>query len=232
MNTKLDTKFEARPDDMKVDTAAASSALTMNRRQVLQRVAYLMGGAISAPAVLGLLNGCAPKQQEASWQPVFLTKEQGALVGEIAEIIIPRTDTPGAKDAGVPAFIDTMLKDVYTQADRDRYVAGLKAFDDAARTTHSKAFVELTKPQQTELVKKFHDEAVAVELAYDPRPKNLQRPFILMTKELTLLGFFCSEPGATQVLQYVAVPGGYQACVPLAKAGNGKAWAQEVMGRF
>lgn len=216
---------------MKMDSAE-SAGLIMNRRQVLQRVAYLMGGAISAPAVLGVLNGCSPKPPEASWQPVFLTKEQGALVGTIAEIIIPRTDTPGAIDVGVPAFIDTMLKDVYTQEDRDRYVEGLQAFDGAARAAYGKAFIDTNESQQAELVKQFHDEAVAVELAYDPRPKTLQRPFILLTKELTLLGFFCSEPGATQVLQYVQVPGGYQACVPLAQAGNGKAWAQEVMGRF
>lgn len=206
--------------------------LNMNRRQVLQRVAYLMGGAVSAPAVLGLLNGCSPKQEASSWQPVFFSKEQGAIVAEVAEIIIPRTKTPGARDVGVPGFIDTMLKDVYEQADRDRYLAGLKEFDDAARKTHGKGFVELSKAQQTEQVQKFNDDAVATELAYDPRPKNLQRPFILMTRELTLLGFFCSEVGATQVLQYVAVPGGYQSCVPVAQAGNGKAWAQEAMGRF
>lgn len=77
-----------------------------------------------------------------------------------------------------------------------------------------------------------NDEAVAAGLAYDPPPKTLRRPFILMTKELSLLGFFTSEPGATQVLQYIAVPGAYQACVPLAQAGNGKAWAQEASGRF
>lgn len=218
-------------DGMNVDAEKSGGGITLNRRQVLQRVAYLMGGAVSAPAVLGLLNGCAPKQ-DTSWQPVVFTKEQGALVAVIAETIIPRTDTPGAKDVGVPAFIDTMLKDVYTQEDRDRYLTGLKAFDDAARTAHGKSFVDLNKSQQTELVRKFHDEAVAVELAYDPRPKTLRRPFILMTKELTLLGFFCSEPGATQVLQYAAVPGAFQACVPLAQAGNGKAWAQEAMGRF
>jgi hypothetical protein len=47
----------------------------------------------------------------------------------------------------------------------------------------------------------------------------------LMAKELTLLGFFTSEPGATQVLQYIAVPGSYKGCVPLAEAGNGKTWA-------
>jgi gluconate 2-dehydrogenase gamma chain len=203
----------------------------MNRRELLQRVAYLMGGAISAPAVLGVLNGCTAKK-EATWQPVFLSKEQGAVVADVAEIIIPRTDTPGAQDAGVPAFIDTMLKDVYEDADRQRYVSGLKAFDDAARTAHSKGFVELTKPQQTELVRKFHDEAVASELAVETRPSYLQRPFILMTKELTMLGFFSSEPGATQVLQYSAVPGAFKGCVPLAQAGNGKAWALEASRRF
>jgi gluconate 2-dehydrogenase gamma chain len=206
--------------------------LNMNRRQVLQRVAYLMGGAISAPAVLGLLNGCSPKQEASTWQPVFFSKEQGAIVAEVTDIIIPRTNTPGAKDAGVPGFIDTMLKDVYEQGDRDRYLAGLKEFDDAARKAHGKAFVELSKAQQTEQVQKFNDDAVATELAYDPRPKDLKRPFILMTRELTLLGFFCSKVGATEVLQYVAVPGGFQACVPVAQAGNGRAWAQEAMGRL
>jgi gluconate 2-dehydrogenase gamma chain len=204
----------------------------MNRRQVLQRVAYLMGGAVSAPAVLGLLNGCAPKQEASNWQPVFFSKEQGAIVAEVADIIIPRTKTPGAKDVGVPGFIDTMLKDVYEQDDRDRYLAGLKEFDDAARKAHGKPFVELSKAQQIEQVKQFNDDAIATELSYDPRPKNLKRPFILLTRELTLLGFFCSEPGATQVLQYVAVPGGFQACVPVTEAGNGKAWASEAMGRF
>lgn len=203
----------------------------INRRELLQRVAYLMGGAISAPAVLGFLNGCTAKK-EATWQPVFLSKEQGALVAEVAEIIIPRTDTPGAKDAGVPAFIDVMLKDVYEEEDRQRYLSGLKAFDDAARTAHGKSFVELPKQQQTELVRKFHDEAVAAELADESRSRYLQRPFILMTKELTLLGFFTSKPGATQVLQYAAVPGSFQACIPLAQAGNGKSWALEAYRRF
>jgi gluconate 2-dehydrogenase gamma chain len=203
----------------------------MNRRELLQRVAWIMGGAISAPAVLGVLNGCSAKKEE-SWQPVFLSKEQGAVMAEVAEIIIPRTDTPGAKDAGVPAFIDTMLKDVYEDEDRQRYVSGLKAFDDAARTAHGKGFVELPKAQQTELVRKFHDEAVASELALETRPAYLQRPFILMTKELTMLGFFTSKVGATEVLQYAAVPGEFKGCVPLAQAGNGKSWALEASRRF
>jgi gluconate 2-dehydrogenase gamma chain len=197
----------------------------MNRRDMLQRVAWLMGGAISAPAVLGVLNGCSATKVEAAWQPTFLSKRQGALVSEVAEVIIPKTDTPGAKEAGVPAFIDVMLKDVYEDEGRQRYVSGLKAFDDAARTAHGKAFVELPKLQQAKLVRKFHDEAVVAELALDTETSFLRRPFILMTKELTLLGFFTSNVGATEVLQYAAVPGAFRGCVPLTQAGNGKSWA-------
>ena len=89
----------------------------MNRRELLQRVAVLMGGAISAPAVLGILNGCTAKQS-ATWQPLFLSKEEGAMVDEVAELILPRTTTAGAREVGVPAFIDVILKDAYPAEDQ------------------------------------------------------------------------------------------------------------------
>ena len=75
----------------------------MNRRELLQKVAWLMGGTLSAPAVLAVLNGCSPKPSATTtWQPKFLSKEQGALVDDLAELIVPRTATPGARDVGVP----------------------------------------------------------------------------------------------------------------------------------
>ena len=67
-------------------------------------------------------------------------------------------------------------------------------------------------------MKKVHDEAVNAEA-------DNERPFILTLKELTMLGFFTSEPGASQVLQYSPVPGAYKGCVPVSEAGNGKTWA-------
>ena len=193
----------------------------MDRREALKRTAWIMGGVVSAPAIMGVLKGCAAKPT-IDWKPVFLSEDQGILVSQVAEIIIPKTDTPGAKDTGVPAFIDLMLKDVYSKEDQDRYLAGIKEFDDAAIKEHGDPFVELDGEKQAAFVKKLHDAAVEAEKATKPAP---QRPFVLMTKELTMLGFFTSEAGATQVLQYVAVPGSYKGCVPLAEAGNGKTWA-------
>jgi gluconate 2-dehydrogenase gamma chain len=196
----------------------------MDRREALRRTALLMGGALSAPAIMGVLNGCTAKP-DIDWKPEFLSKDQGAIITRIADIIIPATDTPGAKDVGVPGFIDKMLKDCYSKQDQELFMAGLKAFDERADKEMGDPFNSLDAEDQSSFVQAVHKEDVekfsASRYARPPVPK----PFLLMVKELTLLGYFTSEVGATQVLQYVAVPGAYKGCLPLSEAGNGKTWA-------
>jgi gluconate 2-dehydrogenase gamma chain len=202
----------------------------MNRREALQRAAWLMGGALSAPLTLDVLDAYAATATP-DWKPAVLSKQQADLVSAVADIMIPRTSTPGAKDVGVTELIDLLLKDVYSKQDRERYLAGLAEFDKAAQSTYGKPFFALDAKQQSTLVHKFHDEAAAAERRVkksdDDDDNDVQRPFILMTKELTLVGFFCSFPGATQVLQYDAIPGAWHACLPLSETGNGKTWATE-----
>ncbi len=203
----------------------------MNRREVLKRVAFLMGGTVSAAGILAIEKGYSAATS-AGRKPSILSPPQMAVVSAVAEIMIPRTDTPGAIDVGVPAFIDLMLKDVYAPKDRTRYLAGLVGFQATAQAEQGKGFVALESAQQIALVRKCHDAAVADEQRlYRPHTAP-PRPFILMTKELTLLGFFTSQVGATQVLQYVAVPGSYHGCVPVEQAGNGKTWALEPRTAF
>lgn len=180
----------------------------------------LMGGVVSAPAVLGVLKGCTARP-DINWTPEFLTRDQASLVTEVAEIIIPATDTPGAKDVGVPAFIDSILKDVYTEADQQRFLDGLKAFNDRSKAEMGDDFLDLSAEEKQRFVHEVHNAAIEADRSSSPPP----RPFILMMKELTMLGFFTSEVGATQVLQYEPVPGSYKGCVPLSEAGNGRTWA-------
>lgn len=191
----------------------------MDRREAIQRTAMMLGYAVSAPAIMGILNGCKATP-ELAFKPAFLSEEMAGLVSEIAEIIIPKTDTPGAKDAGVPAFIDLMLKDCYEKEDQDRFLKGATDFNADAKATYGDSFVTCDAEKQNELVLKYHSEAIAA-LKSDTPPK--ERPFIMMMKELTMLGFFTSEIGATQVLQYEAVPGAYHGCVPLSEVG--RTWA-------
>ena len=193
----------------------------MHRREALKRTALLMGGVVSAPAIAGILKGCTPKPG-IDWKPVFLSEDQASVVSTVSEIIIPRTDTPGAKDVGVPSFIDQMLQEVSSKEEQEFLTKGLESFNEQAKNEFGDEFADLDEEDQAAFVKKLHDAAVETENTTDPAPK---RPFILMMKELTMLGFFTSEPGATQVLQYVPVPGAYKGCVPLSDAGNGRTWA-------
>jgi gluconate 2-dehydrogenase gamma chain len=193
----------------------------MDRREALKRTAWIMGGAVSAPAILGILKGCKAKPT-LDWKPSFLSEEQGLLVSQVSDIIIPKTDTPGAKEAGVPGFIDQLVKEVFAKKEQDDFIAGLNAFSDEAKKQFGDPFVELSAEKQLEFVTAQHNAAVKANKEAKPAPP---RPFILTLKELTMLGFFTSEPGATQVLQYEAVPGAYKGCLPLSETGNGKTWA-------
>jgi hypothetical protein len=113
------------------------------------------------------------------------------------------------------------LKEVYSADDQKRFTEGLQAFNDEAKKAYGEDFTSLDDDDQVAFVTKVHDAAINDSKNSDAG----NRPFILTMNELTMLGFFTSEPGATQVLQYVAVPGAYHGCISVSEAGNGKTWA-------
>jgi hypothetical protein len=180
------------------------------RRELLRRAAWMLGGAISAPAALAILEGCSVREStdSASWVPKFLQPQQGKVIAEIAEIIIPKTATSGAADAGVPAFIDLVLADVYPKEAQDRFNAGYAVFEAGAKA-NGKAFLEQELAQRVAFVQHSLDSALSA--GHD------QKPFILMVRELTLLGFFSSRVGIVENMDYVAVPTAYHGCVPLSR---------------
>jgi gluconate 2-dehydrogenase gamma chain len=192
----------------------------MNRREALQRAAWVLGYAISVPTMTAVLNGCKAKP-DLAFAPTFFTADQAALIAEVSEIIIPKTDTPGAKDVGVPQFIDVLVRDCYKKEDQDNFLKGLDEFDKGAKDAYGDAFMDLDSGKQVEYVTKVHGDMIAATKGVDMRDKP--RPFMHSMKELTVVGFFSSEPGATQVLQYDPVPGAYKGCIPLSEVG--KTWA-------
>ena len=192
----------------------------IDRREALRKTALLMGAAVSASAMAGILNGCKATP-DLNYKPQFFNEDQARLMSELAEVIIPKTDTPGAKDVGVPNFIDQILRECNTKEDQDRFLAGLTAFDEDAKKTYGDSFIYCKPNDQLALATKYHEAALRER---KEKPKD-PKPFFLTAKELTMLGYFTSEPGATIVLQYEPVPGSYKGCIPLSEAGNGKTWA-------
>lgn len=180
----------------------------IQRRELLRRAAWLLGGAVSAPAALAILQGCSAKEAGAAFAPEFLDAGELALVDEIAEIMIPKTDTSGARDANVAQFIDSVLARVYPADAQLRFRAGCAEFAAAAQAS-GKPFLERDSAQRAAFVRESLDAALAADAD--------QKPFMLMTRELVLLGYFTSRVGITENMEYVPVPTAYRGCVPLAQ---------------
>ena len=179
------------------------------RREALRRTSLLMGGAVSAPALAGILQGCTPSR-DVNWIPKFLSKEQAVLTGEIANRIIPSTETPGALDVGVDQFIDLIVAEAYPEEDQKLFLNGLEEVEAQSKEVGGKSFVKLTPEQQDEVLQKFQDAA------FDAQEKGMDNQhFFYRLKELTLLGYFTSEEGMQQNLDYTPVPGKHEGCISL-----------------
>lgn len=196
-----------------------SSSETVTRREALRRVGVLLGGVVSAPTVAGVLSGCQ-RISGGDWSPQAFTPDQNRMVDTISEIIIPATDTPGASAANVNRFVDAMVGESYLPEDRERFLRGLDAASVRCEDNYGAPFVDCSAEQQTALVAELDDETFGPD-APDPDPQN--PPFFRMMKELTIVGYYTSEIGATQELKTNIVPGRYDGSVPYEEVG--RAWS-------
>jgi hypothetical protein len=210
----------------------------VNRRDAISKVAIMMGGAISAPTMMAMLDSCKSPSKAAANGTWALAKDQQTLLAELAEVILPKTTTPGAKEAGVGPFIEKMLADCYSPAQQEHFAKGLTDIESAADKAVNKSFMACTPTQQVGFLK-------AAEAAAKEESKNIESaakikdpetglektagkdvpalvPFFKLLKELTLFGYFTSEQGAKNALAYVEVPGKYESVT--LKPGQ-KSWA-------
>lgn len=192
----------------------------ITRRQALRRVGVLLGGIVSAPTVAGVLGGCEPTSGP-DWAPETLTAKQNEMVDTIAEIIIPATDTPGASAAHVNRFVDAMLTGSYPPETRDGFLKGLTSINARCREDYGAPFLEMSADQQRALVGALDAETFGPDA---PEEVDRENPsFFRMMKELTIVGYYTSEIGATQELKTNIVPGYYDGDVPYDEIG--RSWA-------
>lgn len=186
----------------------------MDRRDAIKNVALMMGGTlIGAQAMMS----CEPSDQAIN--SLFMESEL-RLMEEIAETIIPATDTPGAKEAGVGAFMAMMVLDCYTPEHQQIFKEGLASIQKDFKKEMGTAFLKANGYERNTFLTKLDQKAK--EYAGTEEAKEKPHYFRMM-KELTLLGFFTSETGATKTLRYVESPGRYDGCMDY-KPGD-KVWA-------
>jgi gluconate 2-dehydrogenase gamma chain len=175
----------------------------IDRREAIKRTAIIMGCTLSGGLVSAVLKGCAPNR-DSDWKPSLFSQKQLQVAADLAEVILPETETPGAKSNKTERFIDSMAADWMAPEEREILLNGINRLADVG-------FTDLS----------FEDQnRAAARLISDDEGARFFRLF----KQVTLLGFFTSETGATQVLNYDPVPGSYSGCISLEEAG-GRTWA-------
>lgn len=169
--------------------------------------------------VSAIMGGCSASES-GSFSPETLSNEQYELVTVISEHIIPETDTPGAKAAGVNQFIDHMLTDWNTEEEKNHFLSSMERVGKVSNSEFQNNFLDLKEADQIHVLELLEKEALD-----NPQPvanKDL-RPFFSMIKEYTIVGYYTSEIGASVELKSNIVPGYFDACMPYNEVG--RAWS-------
>ena len=198
----------------------------IDRRAALRKTALLMGGAVSTPTIIGIMQGCAPSV-EVNWQPILLSEEQARTVTAMVDVILPAGEIPGAVGVGIPQFVDSMVGVVYDPEAKKIFMDGLNEVMQEIESERGDAFEDLDPDTQFQIVDDLNRTYVgAINVPADPgeeRRDDDDKSFFRYLKELTIVGYCRSEVGATQLLQYDKVPGDYKGCIPIEEVG--RAWA-------
>jgi hypothetical protein len=179
-----------------------------SRRKALQKMVMGAGAATVFPILgQGPVQAAEPpasrrtqadssaRQQDGDWEPLFFDPHQNQTVIALTDLIIPETDTPGAKAALVNQVIDRFLNDEEADAQRN-FLEGLAWIDGRSLKLHGKPFIALSLEEQT---------ALLTSLA-DPKNTNPEdKPgikFFEEIKDATIFGYYTSQIGLEQELHY------------------------------
>jgi hypothetical protein len=195
--------------------ALPSGSDGVSRRAALKQLALACGLALSASSLSALAASFSASTDFSRSKKTLLTAKQLELVRTLGDIIIPATDTPGAVAAGVHDFINHYTAYCASSAEQQQLLATLARIESAAHDEFKTAFTALTNAQQLQLLN-------AMEQAQNGF-SQADRKGLKQLKALVVFGYYTSEPGATQELAYLAIPGGYKGNFKLKEIG--RAWA-------
>jgi hypothetical protein len=203
----------------------------MDRREAVKYISILLGGAVIGADAF--LTGCKSETgKPTEWSP-----DDVAYLNEIGETILPRTTTPGAKDANVGQFMTVMVNDCYEEADQKAFMEGMDKLNDASKKQFGSVFMKITPQQRHDLLVSLDKEAKEYQKKVSEfngkendkekqeiakgnlnyKKQHMAPHYFSMMKQLTMLGFFTSKPGMTQAVRYLPVPGRFDGCVPYKK---------------
>jgi hypothetical protein len=204
----------------------------MDRRELIKMIALATGTVFVGGEFF--VSGCKNPEAGAS---VEFTQDDIAFLDEVGETILPKTNTPGAKDAKIGEFMRTMVNDCYSANDQKAFHAGITKLNDECNKMHNTSFIKATPEQRKSLLVKLDGEAkeyAGKRPAFDAEQikrekeehekgnSGFQREkwtahYFSMMKQLTISGYFTSKEGRMGALRYTPVPGKIDADLPYKK---------------
>ncbi len=213
----------------------------MNRRNAIKNIGIGTGLVVSAGALTTLFSSCETEAAVAApdWTPTFLSNTDSHLLDELSDILLPKTDTPGAKEAKVVRYMDQILTNIYKKEEQEAFKLGLTGFKnrlskdgtstekanrDQLTSFLTKNMSNLSDEEYTKIGKMLQGEVP------DPKAEGAADQdyyfynFMYALRDLSIAGYFGSELIGENHLAYLPVPGPYEGCVPLSESG-GVAWS-------
>ena len=206
----------------------------MNRRNAIKNLTLSLGYVVATPTIMSVLSSC--NEDVATWKPLFFSEEQQHLVTNLAAIILPSSNVPGAIDVNVPQFIDKMYMNIELKKNQHNFMQGASIFAERFKSMFGKKaikgsevdikklFATYFNLSENETQKIVKEQRLDVQVLSKERIDDyLMYKFLFSVRYYTLFGYFTSKKVGTEVLRYDPFPGVYNGCVPLKDIEN--AWS-------
>ena len=192
----------------------------MKRRDALKNIGLSAGFIVATPTVLSLFQSC--KSDVATWTPSFLTEEQGVVLNNIIDVILPKTDTPSASDVNVAEFIDKYVKEVYTNEEQKGYKHSFEILVSLLKSDYNTNVSKITDANYMNLL----DTHLVLDSNGSGSENEDVSEFLNGLRNTTIHAYKISETVGETILAYDPVPGIPKiSCMTVEEATGGVAWS-------
>ena len=190
----------------------------MDRRKALRSIGTGIGAIAVTPSVVSLFQSC---QSVATYTPVFISENDFKIVSNLMEIIIPKTDIPGAIELKLPEFVDAYIDAVWDEKRKTDFKEAWTAFISSSNKAAGKENAgDLSTADWDAQLAKYLKPGNDV-----PADETLASQFANQLRSITVNAFKTNEFIGEEVLAYAPIPGEQKGCVDLMEATGGKAWS-------
>ena len=199
----------------------------MDRRRVLKKIGYGSAAMIVSPQVINMLHSC--KSNVNKYLPIFFANNQFQFVSKIMDLVIPKTDVPGAIELKLPEFLDNYIVVVMNQNDKETILRRTNNFIKLILNEAKKnSSMEINSNDLNTQLKKYLLASVKQIESWEEATKSQELEvynYLIQIRSLTLNAFRLNEYIGEKVLAYDPIPGERKVCLDLKKTTGGKRWS-------